>query len=121
MTGYGYDDIGSAELVDETHNLGELQPKKVVSLPNLSAVVISLLCLVLSITTITPHLSIAWHLGYSGQIVVFGFLLGTMNLCALTILPYASLLIEAHFGLSRLQNFEAILASSAVLRHTSLH
>lgn len=121
ISDYGFDNVGSANLVEDTHGLGELQAKKVVSLRNLSAVFISLLCLVFGILTITPHLSIAWHLGFSGQIVVVGFLLGIMNLCTLTILPYAFLLIEARFGPSRLQNFEAILAGSVVTGHASPH
>ena len=64
------------------------------------AVIISLACLALGCITISPNLGLAWHLQYTGQIVVIGFLLGIMNICMQKTLPYGFLLLEARFGRS---------------------
>ncbi|KAK3713903.1 hypothetical protein LTR37_008153 [Vermiconidia calcicola] len=75
---------------------------------------LSWLCLMAAYITITTHLPLAWYLGFSGQIVVIGFLLGIMDLCTLTVVPYTFILLEARFGSSSLQNYEALLTSQVL-------
>jgi hypothetical protein len=105
--------------VDRTPALGEPSKRNLFSYTHLLAVGVSLGCLLLGILTILPTLSLAWRLGFSGQIVVIGFLLGIMNICMRTVLPFAFLLMEARFGRSRLQNYEAILTGKFVASHIS--
>ncbi|KAF2828751.1 hypothetical protein CC86DRAFT_404642 [Ophiobolus disseminans] len=89
--------------------LGLPEKRKVFSYLHASTVLGSLVCFAIGVVTITPSLGIAWRLRFSGQIVVLGFLLGVMNLCLQTVVPFALLLLEARHGQSRFQNFEAIL------------
>ena len=75
------------------------------------ATTLSWLCLVVAYITIAPRLPLAWYLGFNGQIVVIGLLLSIMNFCSSTVLSYTFLLLEARFGPSSLQNYEALLTS----------
>lgn len=65
-----------------------------------AAVIVSLVCFVVAVATITPSWSLAWRLGFSGQIVIVGLLLSIMNICLQTVLPFLFLLVEARFGRS---------------------
>jgi hypothetical protein len=87
---------------------------------HLSAALVSIICLLMGILTITPDLTIAWLLQFNGQIIILGFLLGIMNLCMQTIVPHSLVLLEAHLGQSRLQNYEALLTSRALSSGASL-
>lgn len=99
--------------------LGKPSKKQLFDHTHLLAAAVSLICLLLGILTVTPNLKIAWSLRFSGQIVVIGFLLGIMNLCLQTIVPYSFLVLEARFGQSRLQNYEALLTGKIFLPNTS--
>ncbi|KAM0716299.1 hypothetical protein Q7P37_007744 [Cladosporium fusiforme] len=52
---------------------------------------------------------LAWHLGSQYQLIVVGFSLSIMNLCLEYSLPFLLVLLEARFGSSTLQNYDAIL------------
>ena len=75
------------------------------------ATAISWACLVAACITVTPQLRLAWLIRFDGQIIVIGFLLGVQSLCTSTVIPPALLLLEARFGRSSLQNYEALLQS----------
>lgn len=92
--------------------LGAPAKKRRFELVHVLATVISWLCLVVAYITITNHLRLAWLLRFEGQIVLIGLLLGIMNLCTSCVVPYAFLLLEARFGRSSLQNFDALLTSA---------
>ncbi|KAI9884429.1 MAG: hypothetical protein M1823_003783 [Watsoniomyces obsoletus] len=85
------------------------------------AILCSLVSLVICICVVTPRLPLAWRLGFEGQIIVVGFLLGVMNLCLRAVTPALLVLLEARFGNSRLQNYDAILTNSMHISQTSLH
>ncbi|KAG7294636.1 hypothetical protein NEMBOFW57_004713 [Staphylotrichum longicolle] len=89
--------------------LGKPIKPSLVSRLHVLAVFISLSCLAAGIVITTPALNIAWRLGFQLQIVLVGLLLGIMNICASIVLPSVFLLVEARFGRSRLQNYQAIL------------
>ena len=100
--------------------LGLPAQRKLFSYAHLAAIITSVLCFMLGTLTITPTLTIAWQLRVNGQIIVIGFLLGIMNLCMQATLPFTFLLLEARFGRSHLQNYEAILSGKFVGSQISL-
>ncbi|EXJ81693.1 hypothetical protein A1O1_07758 [Capronia coronata CBS 617.96] len=100
--------------------LGKPEKKPLFAVSDLAAVAFSLISYLLGVVTIIPDWSISWSLQYSGQIVVIGLILGIMGQCMRTVLPYAFVLLEARFGKSRLQNYEALLTGRAFLSTTSL-
>ncbi|KAG8525252.1 uncharacterized protein KY384_008896 [Bacidia gigantensis] len=80
-------------------------------------------CLVLFIAafvTVSPSTSTPWKLGLTRQFQVIGFLLSAMNLCFLSIAPKIFVLLEARFGPSYLQNYDAILRNSFVKTNTNI-
>ncbi|KAF2633135.1 hypothetical protein BU25DRAFT_89324 [Macroventuria anomochaeta] len=99
--------------------LGLPEKRNYISYTHLTAVLVSLSCLVLGIVTVAPSVGLAWRLRFSGQIVVLGFLLSIMNICLQTITTFTFLLLEARFGNSRLQNFEAILLGRFIASRVS--
>ena len=60
--------------------LGERATKPMLPQIHMVAVLVSLGCLAMGICAVVPSLSLAWHLEFSGQIIVIGFLLSIMNL-----------------------------------------
>ena len=85
----------------------------------LLALFTSITCLALSVAGVTDS-KIAFHLRMKGQLQAIGLLLATMNICLRTVTLRIFLIIEARYGLSRLQNFEAILTNSIFSSHTNL-
>ena len=79
----------------------------------------SFACLIFCICVITPKLSFSWQLGFQRQIIIIGFLLSIMNLCMKRIMPTTLLLLEARWGRSTLQNYQAIMTNSFLSSHTS--
>jgi hypothetical protein len=104
-----------------TDCLGRPGRKRRFSILDTTAVAISSLCLILSIIVVAPSLSLSWHLGFQGQIIVIGFLLGVMNLCAQRVIPSTLIVIEAKYGPSRLQNYDALLTNKFLSHHVSFH
>ena len=88
---------------------GQAGHKPSVDLLDFLAVLISMACLVAAMCTIPPRLAVPWYLGYTSQIIVIGFLLSIMNLCLMRVSPALFTMMEARFGYSTLQNYEAIL------------
>lgn len=78
----------------------------------------SFVCLAAAISTVTPRLSLAWQLGFENQIIVIGFLLSLMNLALKKLTPTLLLLLEARWGPSTLQNYDAILRNTLSASHT---
>ena len=100
--------------------LGKPRRKSYVNNIDVMAVTLSLTCLVISICVVTPRLGLAWQLGFEGQIIVVGFLLGIMNLCLRRGVSMWFLIVEQRWGGSTLQNYDAILRNTALLSQTSL-
>jgi len=108
-----------AQQVETTLVLGVPRPKGSLSYVHVLAATVSLCSFVLGVLAIVPALSLGWRLQFSGQIILIGFLLSIMNMCMHVIVPLDFLLIEARFGESRLQNFEAILTGKFAGSHIS--
>ncbi|KAK7887665.1 hypothetical protein LTR67_009567 [Exophiala xenobiotica] len=73
------------------------------------AVILSLVCLGVTMGAISPSLRYAAELQYTGQIIVLGFALGIMNQCLQRVTPHVFLLLETRFGSSTIQNYDGIL------------
>lgn len=99
--------------------LGKPQKKKRLDTFDALAFLIALASLALAICAITPRLSLAWRLGFDGQIVLIGFLLSVMNICFKRIFTNTFILLEARYGQSMLQNYDAILRNSPVANNLS--
>lgn len=100
--------------------IGKPRAKPYLDSIDLLAVLASIASLIISICAITPDWSLSWRLGFEGQIIVIGFLLSIMNLCMRRVTPTLFLILEARWGDSRLQNYEALLRISVTLSHTRL-
>lgn len=100
--------------------LGRPQRKPLFDILDIAAVTISIASLISSICVVTPRLSLPWRLGFEGQIIVIGFLLSIMNLCMKRVVPTLFLMIEARWGRSSLQNYEAIMRNTVTLSQTHI-
>ncbi|KAK4220854.1 hypothetical protein QBC38DRAFT_493272 [Podospora fimiseda] len=92
--------------------LGTPSKRKRIANSHAAAFMVSLICLALGVLTIHPKIGWAWNLGFKYQIVAIGLLLSMMGKCTDHVFSFVFLLVEARFGQSHLQNFEAILTSS---------
>ena len=99
-------------------DLGKPRVKRHLDKNSILAVVGSLSCLAIACFTVLPHFSIPWKLGVTRQFQIIGFLLSLMNQCFLTVASKFFLLVEARFGHSYLQNYDAILRNSFTLPST---
>lgn len=80
----------------------------------------SLVCLGLAITAVANE-TVSWYLGRKNhQLIVVGFLLSIMNLCLGSIAPTFFLILEARFGPSTLQNYDAILRQQLLRSRVSI-
>ncbi|KAL3306718.1 hypothetical protein RB213_010851 [Colletotrichum asianum] len=71
--------------------------------------IIAFACLALSVLVVSNGY-ISWYLGVSNrQLIVIGFLLSIMSLCLASVTPTLFILLEARFGNSTIQNYDAIL------------
>lgn len=78
--------------------LGKPTMKKGFYYSNLKMAILSFICLALG-TLVVFHESISWYLGVGNdQLIVFGFLLSTMNLCFGSVAPILFVLMEARSG-----------------------
>ena len=101
-------------------SLGIPRRKRSLEKSDLLVVLGSLLCLAAAIVTVSPSTSVPWRLGITHQFQVIGFLMSLMNQFSLSIAPRFLTLIEARFGSSYLQNFDAILRKSVTTSETSI-
>ncbi|MCJ1335508.1 hypothetical protein MMC09_000779 [Bachmanniomyces sp. S44760] len=99
-------------------SLGKPQHKPYMDVIDLMAITASVACLVVSICVISPSISLSWRLGFAGQIIAIGLLLSVMNLCMKRIYPSLFMLMEARWGGSRLQNYEALMRNSVFFSRT---
>lgn len=76
----------------------------------------SIICFAIGVIIVQPG-SAAWHLQYNGQIIVFGLLLSIQTLCLRRLSPIAFAIIEARYGQSHLQNYEAIFRGQVLASH----
>lgn len=79
------------------------------------AACLSLTCAALGVAVVANEL-LSWKLGVIDQLIVVGFLLSIMNLCLGRVVPAVLLLLEARFGKSTLQNYDAILRNQFLAR-----
>ena len=100
--------------------LGMPCSKPVFNVVDICTLLCTLACLVASICVVTPKLNFAWRLKFDVQIVIIGFLLSVMNQCFRRIAPMVFLILEARWGRSSLQNYDAILRNSLSISQTNL-
>lgn len=101
--------------------LGQPQHKAYFSKSDLLAVLGSCSCLAISFYVVTPRLTLSWRLGYEGQIIVIGLLMSIMANCMKAVAPTLFLVLEAQWGSSTLQNYDAIVRNTMVASHTGVH
>ncbi|KAK2740213.1 hypothetical protein CKAH01_18606 [Colletotrichum kahawae] len=76
---------------------------------DIAVAIIALVCLALSVSVVSNS-HISWYLGASNrQLIVIGFLLSIISLCLASVTPTFFILLEARFGQSTIQNYDAIL------------
>ncbi|CZR69579.1 uncharacterized protein PAC_19479 [Phialocephala subalpina] len=110
----------TASRLDDPICLGRPTRKSTFQTIDFCVVFGSFACLAIAISMVTPRLSLAWQLGFDNQIIVIGFLLGIMNLALKKLTPTLLLLIEARWGHSTLQNYDAILRNTLSAPHTGV-
>ena len=98
---------------------GEPRRKKLIEIADIVAVVVSLVLFAIAFITVSPSTSVPWKLGLTRQFQIIGLLLSGMNLCFLSLAPKIFVLVEARFGHSYLQNYDAILRNSFMKDGTS--
>ena len=113
------DDFDADSVPRDLPNLGKPRAKRHLDKYSILAVFGSLSCLGITCFTVLPHFSIPWKLGVTRQFQIIGFLLSLMNQCFLTVASKFFLLVEARFGHSYLQNYDAILRNSFTLPSTN--
>ena len=94
--------------------LGKPEKKRRFEILDVIAISCSLISLAVGILVISPHTGAGYSLGYNAQLIVIGFLLNVQTMCLKRIVPTLWLLLEARFGRSTIQNFEAILRNQIV-------
>ena len=112
-------DLGADLLPRDPLGLGKPRPKRHLDWPGIVAALGSLVCLALTCITVLPFSTIPWRLGLTRQFQIIGFFLSLMSQCFLTVAPTFFLLVEARFGPSYLQNYDAILRNSFMLPSTN--
>ncbi len=100
--------------------LGQPCAKPLMTLLDGVVISISLLCLALSICVISPSLSLAWSFDLKAQLTVIGLLLSVMHLCLQAIVPTTWIALEARWGRSRLQAYDAILRNNVTRPETAV-
>lgn len=100
--------------------LGKPTMKKILHISDAFAAGVSLICLALAIVVVA-NTNVSWRLGVGNyQLIVIGFLLSIMNLCLAMVVPTLFLLLEANFGSSILQNYDAILRNRPLASRLSI-
>ncbi|KAH9243233.1 hypothetical protein K456DRAFT_28566 [Colletotrichum gloeosporioides 23] len=89
--------------------LGKPARKRMFYNSDIAMAIIAFACLALSVLVVSNGY-ISWYLGVSNrQLIVIGFLLSIMSLCLASVTPTLFILLEARFGNSTIQNYDAIL------------
>ena len=106
--------------VHEDASLAKSRKKRRVDRQDILAVTTSFLCLTALCVMVAPSLSISYRFGLKRQLQVVGLLLSMMNLCLQSVTPKILVRIEARFGPSTLQNYDAILRQKGTSSHINL-
>ena len=112
--GFRLHDMSSAASKSSVHQLtvsplGRPAKKRKIHAFDAFAVGLAFFCAVLGVMAVANN-KFSWHLGVANyQLIVIGFLLSIMNLCLGIVAPVLFLLLEAKFGPSVVQNYDAIL------------
>jgi hypothetical protein len=120
---------GSYELMTCGYEASETQELLAIGVPakkpqiralDLVVLVASLGCCSAAITILQVE-RLAWLLGYQYQLVVIGVMLSMMNVCLSYSRTYFFTLMEARFGRSTLQNYDAILQNAIFSPQTTVY
>lgn len=103
------------------HSVGKPTPKPCLDFGDVFALITCGLCLAAAIIVLAPTTIIPFKLGTTNQLIVIGFLVAIMNVCPRRVVGFVFLLIEARFGASRLQSYDALLRCSPVMPQTSTY
>ena len=96
--------------------IGEARRKHHIHQKDIIAMIVSLLCLLVSVVVVAPG-PVAWELGLKRQLQVVGLTLSIMDTCRKSLISKVFLMAEAQFGKSYLQNYDAILRNSMTVPH----
>jgi hypothetical protein len=100
--------------------LGKPTMKKRLHGLDVFAASLAFICVVLALFAVA-HNNFSWRLGVGNyQLIVIGFALNIMNLCLATITPTLFIFLEARFGISVLQNYDAILRNKPLASRVSI-
>ncbi|KAI5456784.1 hypothetical protein BGZ63DRAFT_428888 [Mariannaea sp. PMI_226] len=97
---------------DVDEHVGKPCAKPILPWTHCVAVLASCGCLAFSICLILPSLPLGWQFNFGNQLILLGLALSLMNKCLQVILPTTFLVIEARWGHSLLQTYDAILRNS---------
>ena len=100
-------------------SLGNPSAKVLISWLDYSAILVALSALAVAIAVIWDHFA-ATHLGQTNQLVIVGFALTVMGLCAQRQILLAAVYIEAWRGPSSPVNYDALLKKSVLSRGLSI-
>lgn len=106
------------EMSEYAAGLGSPRGKKIFDVFGILALTVAWVAFAAACAAISNSWSISWRLGLTRQFQIVGLSLSVMNLCFLKLAPNFSLLMEARFGHSYIQNYEAILRNSFLLPST---
>jgi hypothetical protein len=119
---------GSYQPVHWTKEYPDRSTKRQIGIPaskprfrilDITVLLVSFVCCATALLAVlSDHLS--WYLGLQYQFVIIGLMMSIMNICLAYSLPFAFLLVEARYGHSTLQNYQAILQNSFFGSHISL-
>lgn len=111
-------DSSRDSLQPQTRPLGRPSAARLLTISDVAAVTVAFIASTLAIVTVAVD-SVAWKLDQIQQLTILGFLLSAMNLCMTAVLPTFFLRMEALFGSSTIQNYDAILRSRVVASKAS--
>lgn len=107
----------NTSIKDDGNAIGQPSRRRKVKILDTAAISLSIICLIIGIIVVAPALTISWRMGFKDQIIAVGFLISVMNICAEKIVLSCFVALEARYGKSRLQNFNAILAKKFLSAH----
>lgn len=113
-------DSQNTSLRNDGNAIGRPVRRRKFEILDTAAILSSIICLILGIMVILLALTISGRMGFKAQIIIVGFLLGVMNICAERVVPACFLALEARYGKSRLQNYNAILAKKFLSPHIGM-
>jgi hypothetical protein len=101
------------------HPLGQPKAKPLLSWTDTVTLAVSLTGFILAVATVLLPVLAMW-LGQTNQLILVGFLVAIMGSCSQIQLRHLFFLIEARFGSSTLQNYQALLINDAWAQRITL-